>query len=232
MAATERTNGAAQNAQPTPAAQANGHAPAATHEPIFREPANLDYLRLHVQALQRVLMRKGLVTYAEVLQEVHQLEETDHRLGQEVVARAWTDAAFKQRLLQDGKAACSELGIEMGGYEDLKVLENTDTVHHVVVCTTCSCVPSPLHGITPDWYKSAAYRSRVPNEPRAVLREFGLELPDNVEVRVVDTDVKHRAMVLPKRPPLSDHLGPDELAPLVTQESLFGVGLPNGPVGA
>src|SRR5919198_586240 len=175
MTATAPRDGAAQTAQPAHGEQANGQAHHTTHEPIFREPANLDYLRLHVQALQRVLMRKGLVTYAEVLQEVHQLEETDHRLGQQVVARAWTDPAFKQRLLEDGKAACAELGIEMGAYEDLKVLENTDQVHHVVVCTTCSCVPSPLHGITPDWYKSAAYRSRVPNEPRAVLREFGLE---------------------------------------------------------
>jgi len=205
---------------------------AAEHAPLFTEDADLDYLRLHVQALQRVLMRKGLVTYAEVLEEVHLLEETDHRLGAKVVARAWTDPGFKQRLLQDGKAACAELGIEIPGYDELQVVENTDRVHHVAVCTTCSCVPSPLTGITPDWYKSAAYRARVVQEPRAVLREFGLELPASVDVQVVDTSKARRCLVLPKRPPLSDGLPEEELAELVTRDSLFGVGEATGPVGA
>ena len=202
------------------------------HSPLFTKDADLDYLRLHLEALQRVLMRKGLVTYAEVLQEVHHLEETDHRLGAQVVARAWSDPNFKQRLLEDGKAACAELGIEIGGYKELQVVENTDRVHHVAVCTTCSCVPSPLTGITPDWYKSAAYRARVVREPRAVLREFGLELPQSVDVRVVDTSQERRCLVLPKRPPLSEGLPEEELAELVTRDSLFGVGEAAGAVGA
>jgi nitrile hydratase len=199
---------------------------------VFTGDADLDYLRLHVEALQRVLMRKGLVSYAEVLEEVHLLEEADHRLGAKVVAHAWNDPAFKQRLLQDGKAACAELGIQITGYDELQVVENTDEVHHVVVCTTCSCVPAPLHGITPDWYKSAVYRSRVVKEPRAVLREFGLDLPESVDVQVIDTSKTHRCLVLPKRPPLSEGLPEEELAELVTRDSLFGVAEAASPVGA
>jgi hypothetical protein len=194
--------------------------------------ADLEYLRLHVQALQRVLIQKGILTYGEVLQEIHRLEEVDHQLGAKVVARAWTDPSFKARLLQDGKAACAEMGIEIAGYDELQVVENTDSVHHVVVCTTCSCVPSPLTGITPDWYKSAAYRTRVVDEPRTVLREFGVDLPEDVTVRVIDTSAQRRCLVLPKRPPLAGGVPEEELALLVTRDSLFGVGQPAGPVGA
>jgi nitrile hydratase subunit alpha len=214
---------------------ANGAAHAAAlsgHQPLFVEDADLDYLRMHVLALQNVLIRKGLVTYAEVLQEVHRLEGASHEPGARVVARAWSDPEFKQRLLANGKAAVAELGIEPGAYESLEVLENTDRVHHVIVCTTCSCVPSPLTGITPDWYKSAAYRSRVVHEPRAVLREFGLELPEEVEVRVVDTDVNRRCMVLPRCPAGAAGLSEEQLTRLVTRDSLFGTSQPAGPVGA
>ena len=117
------------------------------HEPIAVEDADLDYLRKHVIALQRVLQAKGLVTYGEVLQEVHKLEETDHATGQRVVARAWSDAAFKERLMRDGKAAVAELGIELGGYKELQVVENTEHVHHVVVCTSCQTrVPHHVRG--------------------------------------------------------------------------------------
>lgn len=200
--------------------------------PIFTGDANLEYLRLHVQALQRVLIRKGLVGYAEVLEEVHRLEATGHELGARVVARAWTNPAFKERLLHDGKAACAELGIEISGYRELQVVENSDGIHHVVVCTTCSCVPSPLTGLTPDWYKSAAYRSRVIEQPRAVLQEFGLELPESVDLRVIDTSQERRCLVLPSKPPLADGLPEEELALLVTRDCLFGVGQARGPVGA
>src|SRR5439155_1171703 len=171
-------------------------------------------------------------TYPEFLAEVHRLETVSHDAGARVVARAWADPAFKERLLADPKAAVAELGIEISGYKELRVVENSDSVHHVVVCTTCSCTPAPLHGLTPDWYKSAAYRSRAVSEPRAVLGEFGLDLPADVDVRVIDTDVHNRCLVLPKRPPMSDGLSEDELAALVTQESLFGVGQALGPVGA
>jgi thiocyanate hydrolase subunit gamma len=221
----------------SPSTNSHAHAPEHTtehsaHRPIHTEDADPDYLRKHVLALQAVLIRKGLITYGEVLQEVHKLEEVDHSPGARVVARAWSDPAYKQRLLANGKEAVAELGITPGGYAELRVLEDTEKLHHVVVCTTCSCVPSPLTGITPDWYKAESYRARVPHEPRAVLREFGLELPEDVEVRVVDTDVNRRCVVLPLKPAGSDGLTEEQLATLVTRDSLFGVGLPAGPVGA
>ena len=203
-----------------------------THEPIETHDADLDYLRKNLIALQRVLQAKGVLTYAEVLKEIHTLDEVDHATGQRVVARAWADPQYKARLMQDGKTALMELGIEPGGYRELQVVENTEKVHHVVVCTTCSCIPSPLTGITPDWYKSAAYRTRVVQEPRAVLREFGLELPEDVEVKVVDTDVNRRCLVLPKKPAGAEGLTEEQLAQLVTRDSLFGTGVPAGPVGA
>ena len=205
---------------------AGGHRPVNTQEP------DVDYLKTQVMALVSVLGRKGLVPYGEFLAEVHRLEEVDHRAGARVVAHAWADPAYKERLLRDPKAAVAELGVEVRGYDRLDVVENTDRVHHVVVCTTCSCVPSPLSGMTPDWYKSAAYRSRVVGEPREVLREFGLELPATVDVRVIDTDSSRRCMVLPLRPAGTDGLNEAQLAGLVTQESLFGVGVPEAPGSA
>ncbi len=204
----------------------------AQNQPINTDDADLDYLRKQVLAIQRVLIQKGVFTYQEVLDEIHRLETLDHSAGARVVAHAWQDPAFKQRLLRDGKAACADLGIDIAGYDELQVVENTDQVHHVVVCTTCSCTPAQLVGVTPDWYKSAAYRTRVIQEPREVLKEFGLDLPEDVDVRVVDTTRDRRCLVLPKRPPLSDGVPEAELAALVTRDSLFGVDEPRGPVGA
>ncbi|HEX2036311.1 MAG TPA: nitrile hydratase subunit alpha [Chloroflexota bacterium] len=197
--------------------------------PINAEEPDVQYLKKQVMALVGLLSRKGVVPYGEFLAEVHRLEEVDHRDGARVVARAWTDPAFKERLLQDPADAVAEMGIRISGYQQLDVVENTERLHHVVVCTTCSCVPSPLSGFTPDWYKSAAYRARVVREPRTVLREFGLELPEDVEVRVIDTDARHRCMVLPKRPAGAEGLDEARLSALVTQESLFGVGQPISP---
>ena len=201
-------------------------------QPVNRDEPDVTYLKKQVSALVSLLSRKGVVPYQEFLGEVHRLEAVDHGDGARVVARAWSDAAYKERLLRDPKAAIAELGVTPGGYETLEVVENTERVHHVIVCTTCSCVPSPLSGITPDWYKGATYRSHVVSEPRDVLREFGLELAEDVEVRVIDTDTTRRVMVLPQRPPGASGLTEEQLATLVTQESLFGVGVPAGPVGA
>lgn len=201
-------------------------------QPVNPQEPDAAYLKKNLMALVGLLSRKGLVPYGEFLAEVHRLEAVDHASGQRVVARAWTDAGFKERLLRDPKGAVAELGVEVKGYDELRVVENTDEVHHVVVCTTCSCVPAPMSGFTPDWYKSAAYRTRVVDQPRMVLRELGLELPEAVDVRVIDTDARHRCMVLPPLPPAADGLSEGELADLVTQESLFGVGLPTAPVGA
>jgi nitrile hydratase len=204
---------------------------AGSHGSVHPDDPDPAYLKKQVMALVALLSRKGVVPYGEFMEAVHRLEAVDHRDGQRVVARAWSDPAYKERLLRDPKAAVGELGVQVGGYQHLDVVENTDRRHHVVVCTTCSCVPSPMSGLTPDWYKSAAYRLRVVDHPRQVLREFGLDLAEDVDVQVIDTDGSRRCMVLPKRPAGADGLSEDQLAALVTQESLFGVGQPLGPVG-
>ena len=143
--------------------------------------------------------------------------------GAAVVARAWTEPDYKQRLLTDGTGAIGELGFGGAEGENMVVLENTDTVHNVVVCTLCSCYPWPVLGLPPNWYKSRAYRSRVVREPRAVLAEFGTLVPDDVEVRVWDSSAELRYLVLPQRPPGTDDLGPDDLAALVTRDAMVGV---------
>ena len=204
---------------------------AAKSQPIHTDDADIGYLRRQVLAIQRVLIRRGVLAYQEVLDEIHRFETLDHSLGARVVAHAWEDLAFKQRLLQDGKAACAELGIDITEHAELQVVENTDRVHHVVVCTTCSCTPTLLIGVAPDWYKSTAYRTRVMEEPREVLAEFGVDLDEQVEVRVVDTTRDRRCLVLPVRPPGSEGLSESQLAELVTRNSMIGAGEPAGPVG-
>ncbi len=203
-----------------------------SHQPINRNEPDVEYLKKQVMALVGLLSRKGVVPYPEFMGAVHRLEAVDHGDGARVVAHAWSDPSFKERLLRDAIPAVAELGVEVTGYDELRVVENTEDVHHVVVCTTCSCVPSPMSGVTPDWYKGAPYRTRVVDEPRRVLREFGLEIPAEVDVQVIDTDTRHRCMVLPKRPAGADGLSEAQLATLVTQGSLFGVDEPRGPVGA
>jgi nitrile hydratase len=143
--------------------------------------------------------------------------------GARAVARAWVDPAFKTRLLADGTAAVAELGIAGAEGDNVRVVENTDQVHNLVVCTLCSCYPWPLLGVPPIWYKSFAYRSRAVVEPRGVLREFGTELDDDIEVRVWDSSAAIRYLVLPQRPAGTDDLGEDELAALVTRNQMVGV---------
>lgn len=142
--------------------------------------------------------------------------------GARVVARAWTDADYKSRLLTDGTAAVQELGFMEGSYQRLRVVENTESLHHVIVCTLCSCYPLRLLGPSPSWYKSEAYRSRVVREPRAVLAEFGLTLPAGTEISVWDSSAETRYMVLPRRPAGTESLPETELAALVTRNALIG----------
>ncbi len=176
------------------------------------------------KALEALLVEKGLVN-TDVIDEIVRRYEQDigPLNGARVVAKAWTDPAYKQRLLQDGTAAVAELGYTGKQGAQIVILENTPAVHNVVVCTLCSCYPWPLLGLPPNWYKSYAYRSRVVLEPRAVLREFGLELPESVEVRVWDSNSDVRYMVLPERPAGTEHLGAEELVPLVTRDAMVGV---------
>jgi nitrile hydratase len=180
-------------------------------------------IALRVKAIESLLIDKGLVD-REALDRVVDAFETKigPRNGARVVARAWIDPAYKKRLLTDAGAAIVELGFTKHQDEDLVVLENTSGVHNVVVCTLCSCYPWPLLGLPPVWYKSAPYRSRTAIDPRGVLKEFGVDLNDDVEVRVWDSTAEIRYLVLPERPSGSEHLSEDELAALVTRDSMIG----------
>ena len=183
---------------------------------------------LRARALESLLVEKGLTT-SDLVDNVISLYEDDigPRNGAMVVARAWTDPEFKARLLADGTAAIAELGF--GGVL-LSVVENTPTVHNLVVCTLCSCYPGNFLGLPPVWYKSFAYRSRAVIEPRAVLREFGLELDESVEVRVWDSSAELRYMVLPERPAGTEGMTEEQLAELVTRDSMIGVAKVLAPV--
>jgi nitrile hydratase subunit alpha len=179
---------------------------------------------LRVKALESLLVEKGLVDRAALDAIVDAYEtKIGPRNGARVVARAWVDPAFKERLLADATAAIAELGYGGGQGEDMIVLENTPTVHNLIVCTLCSCYPWPVLGLPPVWYKSAPYRSRAVIDPRGVLREFGLDVAENVEVRVWDSTAELRYMVLPERPAGTDHWSEEQLAAIVTRDSMIGV---------
>jgi len=177
-----------------------------------------------VEALESVLVERGVVDPKAVDAIIEHYETDVGPLnGAKAVARAWTDDAYRERLLADGTKAVAELGF--GGPEgaDIRVLENTDEVHNVVVCTLCSCYPWPVLGLPPSWYKSDAYRSRLVAEPRAVLAEMGLDVPSGVRIRVWDSSAEARYLVLPQRPPGTDGWSTEELVPLVTRDSMIGV---------
>jgi nitrile hydratase len=179
---------------------------------------------LRVKALESLLVEKGLVDPAALDAVVDTYEhKIGPRNGARVIARAWVDPAYKQRLLTDGSAAIAELGFGGLQGEDMVVVENTPQVHNLVVCTLCSCYPWPVLGLPPVWYKSAPYRSRAVIDPRSVLREFGLELPTDTEVRVWDSTAELRYLVLPERPAGSEHLTEEALATLVTRDAMVGV---------
>ncbi len=174
-------------------------------------------------AIESLLIEKGLLTSEEVDKIInHHVTEIGPMNGAKVVARAWVDPEFKMRLLQDASQAVVEVGLDKPRNQ-LVVLENTEKVHHVVVCTLCSCYPWSLLGLPPSWYKSTAYRSRVVIDPRSVLREFGLELEESVEIRVVDSNAEVRYLVLPERPKGTEEMSEEELVNLVTRDSMIGV---------
>ncbi len=177
-------------------------------------------------ALRELLVAKGIITADEVRGAVEAMDARDPAQGARVVARAWTDPAYKARLLADGTAAVRELGIDMATTR-LVVVENRPGLHNLVVCTLCSCYPRMLLGLPPDWYKSRAYRSRAVREPRAVLSEFGTTLPDDVEVRVHDSTADMRYLVLPERPAGTEGWSEDRLAALVSRDSMIGVTRPS-----
>ena len=201
------------------------------HDHHPEEPGSpLTDVQLRVRALESLLVDKGLVDPAalDVLIDTYETK-VGPRNGARVVARAWVDPAYKQRLLADATAAVAELGYMGRQGEDMVVLENTPKVHNMVVCTLCSCYPWPLLGLPPVWYKSSPYRSRAVLDPRGVLREFGLGLPEDVEIRVWDSTAELRYVVLPERPPGTAGMSEDELADLVTRDSMIGVAKVEAP---
>ncbi|MDH3420406.1 MAG: nitrile hydratase subunit alpha [Gammaproteobacteria bacterium] len=188
------------------------------HQDMPSDPA------LRVKALESVLVEKGLVESAALDVLVDTFENrVGPRNGAQVVARAWVDPAYKQRLLDDGTAAMAEFGFSGWQGEKLTVVENTPTVHNVIVCTLCSCYPWPLLGLAPTWYKSDAYRARTVVDPRGVLRELGLQVSDEIEVRVWDSNAASRYLVLPERPEGTDSLSEEQLAALVSRDAMIGV---------
>lgn len=188
----------------------------------------LSYYQLMEVTLRELLVEKGVITELEVERAMGEIRARSPERGAKMVAHAWLDADYKARMLADGSAAAEELGFEVPGLK-LIVVENTPDTHNVIVCTLCSCYPRMLLGIPPEWYKSRNYRSRVVNEPRAVLAEFGTPLPDTVAIRVHDSTADMRYLVLPMRPAGTGGFSEDQLAALVTRDSLIGVSLPKTP---
>ena len=196
------------------------------HHPDRDGPLS-DYQLMEI-AVRELLIEKGIVSAEEIRRAIEAMDARSPAIGARVVARAWVDAAYKSRLLAAGTAACQELGIDMGATK-LVVVENTPQVHNLIVCTLCSCYPRAILGLPPSWYKSREYRARTVREPRAVLKEFGTHIADNVQVRVHDSTADMRYLVLPMRPEGTEKLSEDELAALVTRDCMIGVTLPRMP---
>jgi nitrile hydratase len=185
----------------------------------------LTYFQLMEVSLRELLVEKGIVTETQIAEEVEAMRKRGYERGSRVVARAWVDPEYKKRLLANGTRACEELGLEVPALK-LLVVENTRDVHNAVVCTLCSCYPRMLLGIPPEWYKSRNYRSRMVREPRAVLAEFGLDIPESVTIRVHDSTADMRYLVLPMRPAGTEAWSEERLASLVNRDSMIGVAVP------
>jgi nitrile hydratase alpha subunit len=177
------------------------------------------------RAIQELLEEKGILTAAQVRERMELFEQEFPQRGSRVIAHAWADPAFKQRLLEDGKAACAQWGLDLEA-DRLIAVENTPRVHNVIVCTLCSCYPRALLGMPPTWYKSDSYRRRVVREPRAVLKEFGTVIPEDVSIRVHDSNADMRYVVVPMRPTGTEGWTEEKLASILTRDTLVGVALP------
>jgi nitrile hydratase len=181
------------------------------------------------RALEELLVEKGVLRPKEIRAGIDWLVSRTPADGARLVARAWVDPEFRERLLADCRSAALELGLDPGPSPVVVALENTEVVHHMVVCTLCSCYPRALLGPPPAWYKSLPYRSRAVSDPRGVLSEFGLQIGDDVELRVLDSTADIRYLVIPRRPPGTDQLSEEQLAALVTRDSMIGVAEPSAP---
>ncbi len=195
-------------------------------------PGRPGYFEILETAIRELLIEKKHFTAGEIRRQIEVLDSRTPALGAKVIAKAWTDPEFKARLLADGRAACeADFGISFYDDTQLVVLENSDRVHNLVVCTLCSCYPRPVLGLPPDWYKAKPYRARAVAQPRAVLAEFGTIIPDDVEVRVHDSTAVVRYLVLPMRPANTDGFDEEQLAALVTRDAMIGVIPANDPKG-
>jgi len=194
-----------------------------SHPPAEVNEGLPGYYEIMEAAVRELLIHKGLITAEEIRRMLEVMDTRTPALGAKLVARAWVDPAFRARLLADGRATCEELGISFFEDTRLIVLENTDQVHNLIVCTLCSCYPREILGLPPDWYKLKPYRARAVIEPRAVLAEFGTDIPIDVEVRVSDSTAMVRFLVLPQRPANTEDFSEDELAALVTRDAMIGV---------
>jgi nitrile hydratase len=199
-----------------------------SHAPVQQE-GHPSYYEIMEIAVRELLIEKKLLGPGEIRRQIEVLDSRTPALGARIVAKAWVDAAFKARLLQSGRKACEEFGISFYDDTQLIVLENTEKIHNVIVCTLCSCYPRALLGLPPDWYKLKPYRARTVSEPRAVLAEFGTVIPEDVEVRVSDSTAMVRYLVLPFRPSGTEALTEEELAALVTRDAMIGVVMVKGP---
>jgi nitrile hydratase subunit alpha len=208
----------------------HGHTHAHPKQPDIEDLPVTEVQRLEI-AVRELLTEKGIFSAADFRRMLETIDSWTPALGARLVARAWVDPAFKARLLSDAPAAARELGLDPGA-SHLVVQENTPERHNLIVCTLCSCWPKRILGIPPDWYKSRAYRSRAVHEPRAVLAEFGTELPEGVAVHVHDSTADLRYLVLPMRPEGTEGMSEDELAKLVTRDSMVGVAVPGSPSGS
>lgn len=195
-----------------------------SHDPIEVTEGASEY-EIMVHAIKELLIEKGVIKGEDIRKTLEFMDTRTPALGAKVVARAWADPEFKKRLLANGTAAVAEMGIPMGDAE-LIVVENSNDVHNVIVCTLCSCYPRTVLGLPPDWYKSRNYRSRVVVEPRAVLKEFGTELPESVTLRTHDSNADMRYLVLPQRPAATEGWSQEQLAAIVTRDCMVGVAFP------
>jgi nitrile hydratase len=202
--------------------QAHDHAHVHRNPPRPDQDDTLTYYRAMEAAVRELLIDKGIITADDVRRQVEDMDGRNAGRGAQMIVRAWLDPAYKQRMLADGSKAAEEIGLDVGPLR-LVVVENTEAVHNVIVCTLCSCYPRMLLGLPPDWYKSRNYRSRVVREPRAVLAEFGTVIPDDVLIRVHDSTADMRYLVAPRRPAGTEQWSEAQLARLVTRDSMIGV---------
>jgi len=199
------------------------------HTPITASQEPPGYYEIMEVAVRELLVEKHLISPAEIRRQIEVIDSRTPALGAKIVARAWVDPQFRARLLADGRAGCEEMGITFYDDTGLIVLENTEKVHNLIVCTLCSCYPRPVLGLPPDWYKLKPYRARAVIEPRALLAEFGTVIPDDVTINVSDSTAMVRYLVLPRRPAGTEHFSEEQLAALVTRDAMIGVIPANEP---